>query len=419
MDNNFKPENKNIISKFLSAIGTIILVCGVAFFGFMFIGGLITGAYLSSVILFAIMIFLIPPIYHKIPRFKGKCIASTIFVIVGFVTAMLFIEPASPLIEEDEPINAGLEKEESINEEVREDEGIESVKESKQPRIEAVREEPPAVKGKEEKAETSPEVEKEEDDGRIEYREYMDSLSLQDWITENIEEGKQGSEYDWEGIKTRKAKLTEKKFYKEWCSSVKGSLEYAYSGSLKEFNSNGSNYELEEYCKFLESAVLFFDAVYPDNDLVDSEIKPLFEEAISSANDVINCANTVSTYPSETFYVSNKYAEKGSTTMWVAYGTYYDSTFETQMTDADSGPKAILRTSISYPFPASNKYVIEYQDSGETKEVESESGFSSVIPIYDIVSINGEGKENYNDHVLFDTKQKYGEKWAAVYNYFN
>lgn len=397
-------EKKKVLNVLQWILVGIVELCYLCYFLML----LITNSFLSAAIMAVLMVLIFPPVFKKIPPFRRRMLVAVLANIVLVFVATYNINVGSyDSTESSDVVEEAAEPEEKIK--PAEEKVIEQVEET--PKVEE--------QELEEKAAEETEKSSAEDDWYKEYREWMDSLSLQDWITENIEAGRQGSEYDWEGIEKRKAELTEKKFYKEWCSSVKGSLEYAYSGSLKEFNSNGSTYELEEYCKFLESAVLFFDAVYPDNDLVDPEIKPLFEEAISSANDVINCANTVSTYPSETFYVSNKYAEKGSITMWVAYGTYYDSTFETQMTDADSGPKAILRTSISHPFPASNKYVIEYQDSGETKEVESESGFSSVIPIYDIVSINGEGKENYNDHVLFDTKQKYGEKWAAVYNYFN
>lgn len=400
MDNNLKPEKNDIKTRLFFVIGTIVLICGVAFLAIMFIGSLIAKSYLSSAIIFALMIFLIPPVYHKIPKFRGKHVVSAILVFVGFAIAMAVVEPTPP--------SAKGDGETAANVGPKEDEESELVEESEQ-------EKPAEIV--EEVETSSVEETEEEDDWRTQYREYMDSLSLQDWITENIEEGAKGSEYDWDGIERRSKEIAIDEFFNEWCASVGGSLKYAHD--IGNIDVRTSPDEVADYCDYLESAMWFFDDMYPDNELINATIKPLIEETVSLGRETISYVYNAPNYSSEVFHIQNRYDKTSTYTMWVAYGTYMDDYLDTYV-DWDSGIKAILRTTIENPFPASAKYRIQYTDSGETEYIETNSGFSSNVPIYDIVSIGNENNDSLsNNGEYFSTWLEFSSKWQEIQNYFD
>lgn len=226
---------------------------------------LVTGLFFSAFVTAVLMVFIFPSVFKRIPHFTGKVLVAVIINIflimvvawnLNFDDADDSVESSSVIEETQEEVK--LEKEEApeVSSNPVKEEPTEEVKE-------------PTVE------EESEEQEKEVVDGKKqkeEYRNHMDSLSLRDWLSENIQAGINGESYDYDGFKDR-ATYPVSEVYVEWCNVVEAGITGEYDLTDKSMVEDPEL--LDNYLKFLESSLNLICEMYPENNVLNKDFRTI------------------------------------------------------------------------------------------------------------------------------------------------
>lgn len=232
---------------------------------------LVTSSFISAAIVAALMILIFPPIYKKIPHFSGKMAVAVIVNIFLLMMAAWNLDTDSLTIDStnsNKDTVTEVEEQQTVVKEIKTKPDFESESsEDKQEEIsESVKDDANEISDFEEVTVKENEAEK---SGKA-YREYMDSLSLHDWMNENIEAGMHGEEYDYDGFKDR-ATDPVSEFYVQWANFVEEGITTTYN--LENVNTNENPEYLDEYCDFLESALNLICEMYPGNAVLNQDYR--------------------------------------------------------------------------------------------------------------------------------------------------
>ena len=236
---------------------------------------LITSSWKSAILTAVLMAIIFPPVYDRIPKFKGKLLAAIVLNIFFILVSLYNLNIEDSSTADNEPsveVTTETETPEEVVEVVKED-----PPEKKNPEAMKTPDKPVVTSEVEEPVEEIKD-EKCEEEEKKEFREYMDSLSDSEWIHENILNKMLNDEdFDHDGFSNRSADRG--KFYREWLEVVE---EYYTS----EYNiSDGRDYKaspelLEEYCDFLQASIDLICEMYPDCANLNDIIKPMFDKQI-------------------------------------------------------------------------------------------------------------------------------------------
>lgn len=278
LQNKKKRGKKNMKTKLSTIFQWISISILELFLFFWLFATVVTGSFVSAIILVVIMVAVFPPVYNRIPKFKGKTLVAVFSCIFLFclsfwyidfsVTDSATVEEVSGEIPEKEP--AELAEVDEAKKEETKAEPVPVKKEDPEQVIEEEEEEPATL--------SEEEIQKNR-------REYMDSLTTEEWIRENISVKIEGGEFDTEGFESRRTD----DFYKAWCNVVETWIKTDfYEIGLTTYCENPGL--LDYQCDFLESSIELLSKIYPDNEVV-KKYDELFYEAINPGRELASYLN--------------------------------------------------------------------------------------------------------------------------------